>query len=300
MWNLCKTAKAEINEWRPDIVYFHSTFTLPVLTWLKMTDMRMKSIYCAHGWAALSFEPGSLKRKLVATVEGNLSGFADVVINISKTEQTYAKSMGYRGRHVMIENAVGLSTLSARGSELQSDDMSDVLNVLFVGRFDKQKGLDILLDAFDFVSRERADIQLHVVGDAVLKKNEKFDQQRRNTTFYGWLSHDELERHYVDADLVVVPSRWEGFGLVVAESMRAGTPVLVSDQGSLPTLVEPGRTGYISELSVCSFRDALIRLSKSRLLEMRDACIEIYHDRFSADRYKKDFSVLCEALLERV
>ena len=47
-------------------------------------------------------------------------------------------------------------------------------------------------------------------------------------------------RYYAAADGLVVPSRWEGFGLVAIEAMRAGTAVIASDRGALPELVEHG------------------------------------------------------------
>jgi glycosyltransferase involved in cell wall biosynthesis len=300
MWNLYRTTKKTITEWKPDIVFFHSSFTLPILAMLKLTGSLKKNIYCAHGWGALSFETGTLKRKIVSVIEGNLTGLTDIVINISQSELDYARLQRYRGKHVMIENAVGVPAIPARGSSSQCYTLSKELNILFVGRFDKQKGLDILLDAFDLTVRERSDIQLHVVGGPVLAQDNNIRRNIKNTIFYGWLSQEELYKHYVEADLVVVPSRWEGFGLVVAESMRAGTPVLVSSNGSLPTLVVDRQTGYISELSVSSFSEVLMKLSKSRLLEMRDSCIETYNNRFSADRFKREFNTLCDTLLNRV
>jgi hypothetical protein len=68
----------------------------------------------------------------------------------------------------------------------------------------------------------------------------------------------------------------------------------------LPTLVVDRQTGYISKLSVLSLSEVLTKLSKPRLLEMRDACIETYNNRFSADRFKKEFNTLCDTLLNRV
>ena len=63
--------------------------------------------------------------------------------------------------------------------------------------------------------------------------------------FVGRVDHDELPLYYNAADVCVVPSYYESFGLVALESMACGTPVVASRVGGLPTLVHHGHTGYL-------------------------------------------------------
>ncbi|MEW8427399.1 MAG: glycosyltransferase family 4 protein [Candidatus Thiodiazotropha sp.] len=294
--SLFKTTRTTIKKWEPDLIYFHSSFTMPIMAMLRLIGLKSKIIYCAHGWGALSIKKGSLKRKLIEIIEGYLCGFANTAINISHNEINHARSVNYHGNHVVIENAVCEPTLPPRLADAKTDDNPPNLNLLFVGRFDRQKGLDILLDAFKAASVKRNDLHLHVIGDSVLHQYKTSISDTENVTFYGWLSSAELEKHFSRADIVIVPSRWEGFGLVVAESMRAGTPVMVSDKGSLPGLVDEGVTGYITQLNVSMLSEKLISLSKSKLDSLRDNCYETYKNRFSAKRYISEFKDLYENL----
>jgi D-inositol-3-phosphate glycosyltransferase len=63
--------------------------------------------------------------------------------------------------------------------------------------------------------------------------------------FVGRVDHDELPIYYNAADVCVVPSYYESFGLVALESMACGTPVVATRAGGLPTLVHHGHTGYL-------------------------------------------------------
>jgi glycosyltransferase involved in cell wall biosynthesis len=102
----------------------------------------------------------------------------------------------------------------------------------------------------------------------------------------GWLPRDCLHSYYAAADGLVVPSRWEGFGLVAIEAMRAGTAVIASNRGSLPELVEHGTTGYIFHLDeneLDKLEGTLRRLDKNRLREMGAAGARHFEQRFTAE-----------------
>src|SRR4029453_10577437 len=91
--------------------------------------------------------------------------------------------------------------------------------VLFVGRFDRQKGIDVLLDALPELQDSAF---CYLVGDRVLN-NGPVPAMPANARTTGWLTAAEIESFYKSADVVVVPSRWEGLGLIGAEGMRAGS-----------------------------------------------------------------------------
>jgi D-inositol-3-phosphate glycosyltransferase len=134
--------------------------------------------------------------------------------------------------------------------------------ILYVGRFDPVKGLDTLVQAIAQVIAAEPEFRrnacLCLIGgdrsdDPALANAEmrRIDALRHElglsdfVTFLGPLSQEELPYFYSAAEVVVVPSRYETFGLVALEAMACGAPVIATDVGGLSTLVRPGRTGFL-------------------------------------------------------
>lgn len=107
----------------------------------------------------------------------------------------------------------------------------------FVGRVAPEKGLDTLMEA-----AWRAGMPLHIAGHG-----SQYPQSvAPNVHWRGYLSGSALSEFYRGARFIVVPSRWfEAFGLVVAEAMMLGIPVIASNAGALPELVDHGVTGFL-------------------------------------------------------
>jgi len=278
-----------VRAFKPDIIFFHSSFTLPVMAALRLLRVRGRFVYCAHGWAANRYDSSSFKHKVIKFIERHLLRFADAVVNISGHDLRYAQDARYPGTHILIENAVESISLDIVPRTSRTDDN---IRLLFVGRFDRQKGLDILLSAIEKLAEKRPCITLSIIGDAVLDDATQAFQDSDRITFHGWVEHEMIAAYYANADLLVVPSRWEGFGLVVAEAMRAGTPAFVSDRGNLPDIIQPGRTGYVVPLSVEAFTDALLTLDKASLVQMRPACAETFQKRFHQVRFASEIQAL--------
>lgn len=122
-------------------------------------------------------------------------------------------------------------------------EISDSINLLFVGRFDQQKGYDILIKAFR--QCQKRNISLTIVGDSVNHQNERIEMD--NVTYTGWLAAKDIEHYFRTADALVIPSRWEGFAMVPLEAMSYSLPVIASNATSLPEVVRDGETGFLFE-----------------------------------------------------
>jgi D-inositol-3-phosphate glycosyltransferase len=122
--------------------------------------------------------------------------------------------------------------------------------VLYVGRIEPLKGIDILIRA---AAETEAPFQLVVVGGD--DKDERRTSELRRlaaelgigdrVTFRDAVPHDELPLYYSAADVCVVPSYYESFGLVALEAMACGLPVVASRVGGLAETVQDARTGYL-------------------------------------------------------
>lgn len=294
--NFLRASRKAIRAEDPDIVFFHSTFALLGLAGMRLSASRHnKAIYCPHGWAHARYAAGSWKARLVKNVEGWLCGLANTVINISHGDLSHAQRLGYRGNQRLVENAVVERRPGGRSDLFSATP--DALHLIFVGRHDKQKGLDLLLDVFQKVSPQRPDLRLHVLGKTVRSDGTPV-QLPDNAVAAGWIGPDEIDDWYGSADAIVVPSRWEGFGLVVPEAFRNGTPGLVSDRGALPDLVEEGTTGHVFSLEDDSLSNLLLNLNKADLHAMRPACRAAYESRFSTPRFNQEINAIYQSLQE--
>ena len=113
--------------------------------------------------------------------------------------------------------------------------------VLLVGRLVYEKGFQIALDALPRVVRRAGDVRFLVAGSGTHEAELKAQARRlglaRHGTFAGWIGDDVLHSLYRIADLCVVPSLFEPFGLVALEAMASGCPCIVADTGGLREVV---------------------------------------------------------------
>lgn len=149
--------------------------------------------------------------------------------------------------------------------------------LLYVGRVEPLKGLDLLVEAAAQLEPGEDNVRMMVVGGGGQGEPET-DRVRRLAEerqvhgfmdFVGRVDHDELPLYYNAADVCVVPSYYESFGLVALEAMACGTPVIASRVGGLPTLVHHGHTGFLKPWRCPeAFANSVeMLLSSSRLLE---------------------------------
>jgi glycosyltransferase involved in cell wall biosynthesis len=147
--------------------------------------------------------------------------------------------------------------------------------VLFLGRISFVKGLDLLIEAFAGAHKSAS---LTIVGpddrDGCLEVIRRRKVER--VTLPGPLYGREKLEALVDADLLVLPSRYESFGNAAAEAIACGTPVLVSDQCGIAPLVK-GRVGIVVPCTVEANRDGLIRLLNDATLRqaLQGHCAEV-------------------------
>jgi len=87
-------------------------------------------------------------------------------------------------------------------------------------------------------------IDLRMIGSAVVGEEKSLDLPQ-NVTLLGWMDRVQIDAQLDQADLVVIPSRWEAFGLVALEAMRASKPIVAFNIGALPELIEDGVTGIL-------------------------------------------------------
>src|SRR5207237_9377028 len=114
-------------------------------------------------------------------------------------------------------------------------------SVLRVGRLVYEKGFQLALEAMPGLIRRLGNVRFLVAGsgthEAELKKQAEKLGLMEHGTFLGWIGDDVLHSLYRIADLTVVPSIYEPFGIVALEAMASGCPCIVADTGGLREVV---------------------------------------------------------------
>jgi glycosyltransferase involved in cell wall biosynthesis len=231
-----------IFEFKPDIVHLHSTFAgvilRPCLMIFKLVFGYPRAVvYSPHGWA---FQiPGSrFRRRAIVTVEKLFARITSKIIVLSDAEKAECINLGIpENKLVRIYN--GISAVPKTPIPAIWDD--NRLKIFFIGRFDRQKGLDTLFQAAALAPEK---IVVRCAGSGVVGDDETINAPS-NVELLGWINEAEIEGQLKLADYVAIPSRWEGFGLVALEAMRARLPVVASDIGGLPEVVADGETGHL-------------------------------------------------------
>jgi hypothetical protein len=197
----------------------------------------------------------------------------------------------------------------AAGSLREAGQAGDgPLEVLFVGRLEPRKGVDVLLDAMRALVAEGADVRLTLAGpDAELSGGgtyrERFEAASageivgERVSFAGAVSDDRLHELYARADVVCQPSRYESHGIVLIEAMMFGRPIVTTSGGGIPEVVEPdGNALLAAPGDATSLARCLRAMLESPPLRdrMGHRSRELYATRFEIGVVARDMTALFE------
>ncbi len=157
--------------------------------------------------------------------------------------------------------------IAARARWTQSKHSVDVL---FSGQLIERKGVDLLIQAFTQISDQVPELRLQLLGTvpshgALVGMIPS--RLRDRIHFLGFQQPAAIPKIFAAADIFVLPSRHDGWGVVVNEALGAGLPIIVSDRVGARDLVENGRNGFITNAGdVDSLANALLKLARSGAL----------------------------------
>ena len=147
---------------------------------------------------------------------------------------------------------IPLSVRIPKTNELDDSAKNESLTILFVGRFEKRKGIDVLFKTIPLVLNKEPNAVFRLVG---LDKNKYWESKfakeypslLQNIYFIGEKRGKELDTEYKHCDIFIAPSRYESFGLIYAEAMSFSKPVIGTNVGGIPEVIDHEKTGFLCE-----------------------------------------------------
>ena len=262
--------------WKPDIVHLHTGWLWHVADAIRK-ETGAPFVFTVHSLDRVEYEHGVFLWHW-ETQETAIAA-ADRVIAISQSEKALMLQYcpNVRDRVRVVGNGIS-DTESARDS-VRKRKVGRFPLVLYSGRFVDRKGIRELLQAIPSVLEESPEVRFVLIGGygggAEIERTWLIDAllpYRNQVHFTGWLTPSEVAHWYCVADILVIPSWYEPFGMVVLEGMLHGLAIAASAVGGPAEILEHERTGILfPPKDAKSLADAVLRLAKDLPLRERIA-----------------------------
>ena len=173
---------------------------------------------------------------------------SDFIICVSKNLEIFCRSLRNDPHVMMISNAINLQQFNP--DVLPADFNINEFTILCPGRISPEKGQIYLVDALKII-REKVPAQVIFMGSedpitgSQIKKRIRLLNLDNYVHFYTPQPYDKVPPYYKAADIIVIPSLSESFGLTILENMALGNVVVASDVGGVPDLIENGKNGIL-------------------------------------------------------
>lgn len=243
-----------IKKYNPDLIYLHSSKAGALGRILKLI-IDKPIIYNPHGWA-FNMKCSNKKIKLYEIIERILAKNCERIIAISEQEVKSAlnKNICNEDKINLIYNGIDI----CKYDELTNNkvDYKNLLNIPkdkiiigMVGRISKQKGPDIFVEAAKRIKYSIPNAFFIIVGDGEDRSQieEKISEANLTDSFIitGWVK--ETYSYIQTFDVAVLLSRWEGFGLAIAEYMVSSKPIVATNVDAIPNLISNYVDGILVE-----------------------------------------------------
>ena len=243
--------KEIVTNFKPDVIHAQHLWIAPYAASLSGVPY----VVTAHGTDLMGFKKDKRYRKYA--LEGSNNAKFIIAISNQVYDDTTSLYHPAKEKIVIVPNGFDDDIFKMKNEKkedvlkkLGTDYLADKI-VSFVGKFTDFKGIDILIKAAKIVNKSISNVGFYLAGDGGLRtdmENLANDLGLKNIIFLGHQTQENVASLYSMADLSVVPSRIEPFGLVAIEALACGTPVVATNAGGLPDFINE-KVGALVEMN---------------------------------------------------
>lgn len=263
-----------IKKTKPDIIHLHSS-KAGALGRIASIFFHRPIVYNPHGWA-FDMNISKKKKNLYVLIERVLGKFTNKIVNISDYEKDCALKHNITAKEKIevIYNGIEIEKYCEKGNkrELMREFgiPEDAFVIGMVGRISEQKSPETFVEIANKLKSKIENCYFILVGDGELrsKVEKKIYEYSLEDKFLitGWTN--EVVKYISTFDISLLTSRWEGFGLVLAEYMASRKPIVASEVGGIPNVIDNGYNGIlVNSGDVQGFCDAILKIKKNEKLK---------------------------------
>lgn len=239
-----------------DVFHAHNGFNM-----IPLSRASGKKVMTIHGvWSkAIEFLHGKTAGSIARRVESRFLKKVDALTVVSREAERM-----YKEYHpIYIPNGMDVNGFVTKAKN--PVDLAEN-SVLYIGRLSREKGVEVLLEAWRKVHSSLASAKLYILGSGKLQRK-VIEYKKVGVEFVGEVSHDYVPNWLCNASLFVLPSVSEtGMPMAVLEAMAMKVPVVATKCGGIPDLVINGKTGILTEPnSIDALAEAIQRALMSNL-----------------------------------
>lgn len=283
-----------INQFKPDVVHAQHIWTLAGIAAECCKRSNIPMIVTCHGTDLMGISDEEKRKENWGTNWAEkATEYAKAIVTISKDSNELAEKIlpEARGKTIWIRNGVdshvfSMDTNINKKNVLKTIGIEKTYDkiVSFVGKLTEFKGVDVLLKAAS--KYEKDNILTLIVGDGELRtelENQSKKLKLKNVKFLGNQPQSKLKEIYNIANCSCVPSRREPFGLVAAEAMLCGTPVVATNEGGLPDFVTPDVGILVDVEDENKLAEAVMMILNGDIVFNREKISEKIRNNYSQD-----------------
>ncbi len=252
---------------KPDIIHGHMLLLNSFSAIIAGKLLKKKSIVQSHGSDIYKI-PWILKMTLVRFVIKN----SGIVIAITNDIKRKMREVYDRKDIYFLPNAVDTKKFNLNKKLCRENLMinkNDFI-LIFVGRLEKIKGVNYLLEALKYLKRYK-NIKLLLIGEGsemqYLKELSRELDISESVVFLGNIPNNDIPKYLCSADIFILPSLSEGCPITILEALATGLPVICSKVGGLPEIIQNGENGFLVSVGDSkSISEHILRLMRNKKL----------------------------------